>query len=148
MLDQGIAIGHAGDIVRDDARPSLRVGDGRLALPLRRQRVGLGHEQIEQAPHDPPRLAGLAIDLVVPVDADEQEIPERLAARLHLRRKGDNRPARMANVVRAFGPAGFYPLPGLGQSSEEHTSELQYLMRISYAVFCLKQKKKLQARSN
>src|SRR3546814_5408889 len=28
--------------------------------------------------------------------------------------------------------------------SEEHTSELQSLMRISYAVFCLKQKKKTQ----
>src|SRR3546814_4675112 len=29
--------------------------------------------------------------------------------------------------------------------SEEHTSELQSLMRISYAVFCLKQKKRTQA---
>src|SRR3546814_3901471 len=29
-----------------------------------------------------------------------------------------------------------------GQRSEEHTSELQSLMRISYAVFCLKKKKK------
>src|SRR3546814_9664541 len=29
------------------------------------------------------------------------------------------------------------------ERSEEHTSELQSLMRISYAVFCLKQKKKL-----
>src|SRR3546814_4626635 len=28
--------------------------------------------------------------------------------------------------------------------SEEHTSELQSLMRISYAVFCLKKKKKLR----
>src|SRR3546814_8239591 len=28
------------------------------------------------------------------------------------------------------------------QRSEEHTSELQSLMRISYAVFCLKKKKK------
>src|SRR3546814_9647923 len=28
--------------------------------------------------------------------------------------------------------------------SEEHTSELQSLMRISYAVFCLKQKQKTQ----
>src|SRR3546814_5311235 len=27
--------------------------------------------------------------------------------------------------------------------SEEHTSELQSLMRISYAVFCLKKKKKM-----
>src|SRR3546814_7872420 len=31
------------------------------------------------------------------------------------------------------------PRPELGRS-EEHTSELQSLMRISYAVFCLKQK--------
>src|SRR3546814_5243211 len=28
--------------------------------------------------------------------------------------------------------------------SEEHTSELQSLMRTSYAVFCLKKKKKIQ----
>src|SRR3546814_6789691 len=32
---------------------------------------------------------------------------------------------------------------GLGRS-EEHTSELQSLMRISYAVFCLKKKKNHQ----
>src|SRR3546814_10552465 len=31
--------------------------------------------------------------------------------------------------------------------SEEHTSELQSLMRISYAVFCLKKKKKFQKRT-
>src|SRR3546814_19501776 len=30
---------------------------------------------------------------------------------------------------------------GSGARSEEHTSELQSLMRISYAVFCLKKKK-------
>src|SRR3546814_9455382 len=30
---------------------------------------------------------------------------------------------------------------GLAHRSEEHTSELQSLMRISYAVFCLKKKK-------
>src|SRR3546814_1496691 len=33
---------------------------------------------------------------------------------------------------------------GGGARSEEHTSELQSLMRISYAVFCLKKKKKQQ----
>src|SRR3546814_9714445 len=32
--------------------------------------------------------------------------------------------------------------------SEEHTSELQSLMRISYAVFCLKKKKKLEITNN
>src|SRR3546814_1469480 len=36
----------------------------------------------------------------------------------------------------AHGPAG-----EPGHRSEEHTSELQSLMRISYAVFCLKKKK-------
>src|SRR3546814_1722334 len=34
----------------------------------------------------------------------------------------------------------------LSYRSEEHTSELQSLMRISYAVFCLKQKKKLHTK--
>src|SRR3546814_8424789 len=40
-------------------------------------------------------------------------------------------------------------IPGW-QRSEEHTSELQSLMRISYAVFCLKKKKtnKLNTRNN
>src|SRR3546814_3963390 len=32
--------------------------------------------------------------------------------------------------------------------SEEHTSELQSLMRISYAVFCLKKKKKQRTATN
>src|SRR3546814_1827845 len=31
-----------------------------------------------------------------------------------------------------------------GRRSEAHTSELQSLMRISYAVFCLKKKKKIE----
>src|SRR3546814_7349193 len=35
-------------------------------------------------------------------------------------------------------------LGALAGRSEEHTSELQSLMRISYAVFCLKKKTKLQ----
>src|SRR3546814_8223837 len=34
------------------------------------------------------------------------------------------------------------------QRSEEHTSELQSLMRISYAVFCLKKKKKQDKQKN
>src|SRR3546814_7332060 len=33
---------------------------------------------------------------------------------------------------------------GFAFRSEEHTSELQSLMRISYAVFCLKKKKQIQ----
>src|SRR3546814_3743792 len=40
------------------------------------------------------------------------------------------------------GVFGFMINTPLALRSEEHTSELQSLMRISYAVFCLKKKKK------
>src|SRR3546814_5854668 len=43
------------------------------------------------------------------------------------------RVARMGGTLAVESPRG--------QRSEEHTSELQSLMRISYAVFCLKKKK-------
>src|SRR3546814_11633109 len=48
------------------------------------------------------------------------------------------------------GVHGGDPLPcGVPPSrSEEHTSELQSLMRISYAVFCLKKKKKTNIHNN
>src|SRR3546814_9526123 len=36
-----------------------------------------------------------------------------------------------------------YICADVASRSEEHTSELQSLMRISYAVFCLKKKKKI-----
>src|SRR3546814_5727689 len=42
--------------------------------------------------------------------------------------------------VRDDGRSG---IKGEAVRSEEHTSELQSLMRISYAVFCLKKKKKI-----
>src|SRR3546814_4666986 len=48
-----------------------------------------------------------------------------------------------------LGRAQRVPIGGMGdigvgrERSEEHTSELQSLMRISYAVFCLKKKKQI-----
>src|SRR3546814_8851688 len=41
-----------------------------------------------------------------------------------------------------------WTVANLGPRSEEHTSELQSLMRISYAVFCLKKKKKQDHKKN
>src|SRR3546814_4923876 len=41
--------------------------------------------------------------------------------------------------LKTFAAHGVHGLSAI--RSEEHTSELQSLMRISYAVFCLKQKK-------
>src|SRR3546814_5754413 len=45
-------------------------------------------------------------------------------------------------VGAGFNAFGIASGGGAGKRSEEHTSELQSLMRISYAVFCLKKKKK------
>src|SRR3546814_9781677 len=51
--------------------------------------------------------------------------------------KNDKRYTRLAHRIRAeFANLDSDPEP----RSEEHTSELQSLMRISYAVFCLKKK--------
>src|SRR3546814_2531886 len=81
-----------------------------------------------------------------------------------LARRGADRPARTGRRARGLRTAGRTDGPLLGRDvsarrgrrprrarrqaglvqrlrSEEHTSELQSLMRISYAVFCLKKKK-------
>src|SRR3546814_1022791 len=47
---------------------------------------------------------------------------------------------RAQNLGRADDRAGGYRARQHDRRSEEHTSELQSLMRISYAVFCLKKK--------
>src|SRR3546814_10527818 len=49
-------------------------------------------------------------------------------------------------LSRAIGPVCLHSIASdrAFSRSEEHTSELQSLMRISYAVFCLKKKKKKQ----
>src|SRR3546814_7166124 len=57
-------------------------------------------------------------------------------------------PARAAGAAAAggLGPDRARPQEGV-ERSEEHTSELQSLMRISYAVFCLKKKKEKSSQS-
>src|SRR3546814_4742971 len=55
---------------------------------------------------------------------------------------GEQLPVYVANfVLMNYGTGAVMAVPGHDQRSEEHTSELQSLMRISYAVFCLKNKK-------
>src|SRR3546814_2502521 len=55
--------------------------------------------------------------------------------------------ARVRAVGRCFRRAG-RPHQGGKARSEEHTSELQSLMRISYAVFCLKKKTTTEGKTN
>src|SRR3546814_9158042 len=90
---------------------------------------------------------------------------EKAIASLSLKRQGMRRASTplCANAIRTFqqcglkrsresAPANSYSVsssafmvtrPQQLRRSEEHTSELQSLMRISYAVFCLKTKKSL-----
>src|SRR3546814_2808930 len=51
-------------------------------------------------------------------------------------------PGHMIHIVAGRAVKAELFQPGFALRSEEHTSELQSLMRISYAVFCLKKKKK------
>src|SRR3546814_4099943 len=72
-------------------------------------------------------LFGLVIDFVEQAGIDF----EALVLRRHM----------LEQIARAFGRGEAVGAAVLEQDrSEEHTSELQSLMRISYAVFCLKKK--------
>src|SRR3546814_2425453 len=78
--------------------------------------------------------------------APERPWPRQFGDHRRDPRTGDRIEARNRRLHRASEEA----LPGrliegrvgVRRRSEEHTSELQSLMRISYAVFCLKKKKK------
>src|SRR3546814_7262334 len=52
-----------------------------------------------------------------------------------------NEASMLINQARNLTSLPTSTLSQIQQRSEEHTSELQSLMRISYAVFCLKKKK-------
>src|SRR3546814_1703748 len=57
------------------------------------------------------------------------------------RRQAHGSEARERALAQAAEPGQVLAGQGVAQRSEEHTSELQSLMRSSYAVFCLKTKK-------
>src|SRR3546814_5652289 len=79
-----------------------------------------------------PDAAGAAA-LAMRAGADPEVVAELPVIEIVLRR-----PARL-RVGRDF-------VLRIPIRSEEHTSELQSLMRISYAVFCLKKKKKKETK--
>src|SRR3546814_6761210 len=60
--------------------------------------------------------------------------------------KGDEKPAKKTRKPAAKKTSA--PVVKEMKRSEEHTSELQSLMRISYAVFCLKKKKKTKKKNS
>src|SRR3546814_9030886 len=81
---------------------------------------------------------------VDPIDAAERDYTEYLAPPTTVYPGSDLR-SGLLSAHQLVGDAVELRLDALrsrrDQRSEEHTSELQSLMRISYAVFCLKKKK-------
>src|SRR3546814_1390742 len=84
--------------------------------PARRRAAG--PDQYLESAHEDPAGPG----------QEQRRPPARIADRLAARKE--------AEIVDLFADLRQQ------RRSEEHTSELQSLMRISYAVFCLKKKKK------
>src|SRR3546814_3378171 len=80
---------------------------------------------------DPPRLAIAAGELVRVFELFENRTHDLLEFPLILR-----------------GEMGYVGTHNAATRSEGHTSELQSLMRISYAVFCLKKKKNTKFKYN
>src|SRR3546814_8744634 len=77
-------------------------------------------------------------------DVCSSDLPTRRRGRSPCRRRvGRCRPWPSRCCRQRPSPSAFRRRPEWRRErSEEHTSELQSLMRISYAVFCLKKKKK------
>src|SRR3546814_7331113 len=107
---------------------ALAFGAFLLSCGILIQEVALSYE-IYRVTHDPLSLGLIGLAEAVPF------ITLALFGG-HLADRREKRGLiRNAIVVVLFGSAAIALL-----RSEEHTSELQSLMRISYAVFCLKQK--------
>src|SRR3546814_2250984 len=102
-----------------------------------------------------PRISDTNLSAAAPARPASQHTPRRPTVRTALvgadrgpacppisDRRGENRASccRRAHQSEEGRQAWRADRPRSGFRSEEHTSELQSLMRISYAVFCLKKK--------
>src|SRR3546814_2334839 len=116
----------------DDIEFVRTVAVARITRPLSMVRLSAGRESMSEATQALCFLAG----------ANSIFTGDKL---LTTANAGDDKDAAL------FAKLGLTPLSGeepmrvceAAERSEEHTSELQSLMRISYAVFCLKKKHKI-----
>src|SRR3546814_5157998 len=87
--------------------------------------------------------AGSVSDPALRLDVAVQAADSRSGS-VRRRLQLDDATAVLVQLPLAYADEGVEPLHGAGMSrirrSEEHTSELQSLMRISYAIFCLNKK--------
>src|SRR3546814_4185648 len=111
-------------------------------------RSNLAASEEDQAERDPCAVTGCrACRRDLASLTNWRKLDERSAARPRRISRGDHRRRRAGgrDRPRPAQPDRRAQRGGEGADrSEEHTSELQSLMRISYAVFCWKKKKKKQ----
>src|SRR3546814_5876840 len=88
----------------------------------------------------PVYLIGGLIFVLAFLDAGRESVPRRMATHLSEWTFTDG-VGSIGAILVVLGMLYFAIRITVGLRSEEHTSELQSLMRISYAVFCLKKKK-------
>src|SRR3546814_1801170 len=122
------------DRARRIARGLIRYVDGD-ALPVIGEACLIDHHCARRL-RGPGACPGLAIKLAR--RRQRGMIRRLLQFRVQARQPGivERKPARSDQAEKRKRDSG------RNSRSEEHTSELQSLMRISYAVFCLKKKKK------
>src|SRR3546814_1331276 len=114
----------------------LPFGYGLAIAACRVGRVGTIFERLAER----PAIVGHGEQgfLADAADGREGEKGALLVDRARAQRRERHRPMDVADPILRFVVAG--PIHGHSPRSEEHTSELRSLMRISYAVFCLKKK--------
>src|SRR3546814_6515713 len=119
----------ATNVVADDVAANAEVGAHVLAIG----RHDTGYAILPSEDHD------ATIGQVGPDDLSLRKVPrqsDRIPALVSPRPK-----IRDHSPPPGFGRCVMHAFHRASLRSEEHTSELQSLMRISYAVFCLKKKK-------
>src|SRR3546814_1071929 len=88
------------------------------------------------------RSVGDGNEIAAEQAVSRRHLPRQAQRAQRLGGDGDAHDAALARLLQIIHHRG----AGDPQRSEEHTSELQSLMRISYAVFCLKKKNNTKIR--
>src|SRR3546814_3025944 len=102
----------------------------------------MGHASaaIERRAEREQIAAGEEPHAVTPRGQMNEAIMEKRGLGFYIER-GQERIREWSHQLRERAELAMQGMSSLVQRSEEHTSDLQSLMRISYAVFCLKKKK-------
>src|SRR3546814_5134965 len=125
------------DVFSSDLTARVQAGENVVVFGL----GGIGLNVIQGA-----KMVGAGRIIGVDINPDREAWGRKFGMTHFLNSKGLSREETIAKVIELTDGGADYSFDATGNRSEEHTSELQSLMRTSYAVFCLKKKKKTYRR--